>query len=476
MRVGRVASPKTQVPYDFYELGLCPRAAGVRDKPANLGEILESERFHDAPFRLEAVVNSTCRPLCGPDAAPLQLARVVTYPAPAELAHDPKASAAGAPLHDKLKALIADGYYINLRTDNMPGMYVPEGIPDASLLAQGKLSPKQRGFPLGWAVAKDADLDAAAPLTPGPDDVYFLKNHVTLWVEYHALDPTPGDPGPLQHVRIISLYLTAESIDGGIPECTAAAAAEGGRPVPSQRLDAEEAWLLYSVKWVPTDRRWANRWDSILALTQEDDRMNWAGIINSFSITCALGFIVGVILLKAVRNDIYVLDAQLDEELQDATNVPWKLLAGDVFRPPARARALAILYGSGVQILAISAVQIGVAVAGFYSPSNRGAFLSSSLILYGLFGSVASYHAVLFYRSVVGHQRLKSLIVATGLLVPGILFAVFLVDNFALWGAGSVSDRDSRPSSLADDGSPSPEMARPLARLEAAGGSCAAPH
>ena len=62
MRVGRVASPKTQVPYDFYELGLCPRAAGVRDKPANLGEILESERFHDAPFRLEAVVNSTCRP------------------------------------------------------------------------------------------------------------------------------------------------------------------------------------------------------------------------------------------------------------------------------------------------------------------------------------------------------------------------------------------------------------------------------
>jgi len=52
----------------------------------------------------------------------------------------------------------------------------------------------------------------------------------------------------------------------------------------------------------------------------------------------------------------------------------WKLVHGDVFRPPQRTKLLAALIGSGIQILCVAFVVIGENFCGF-------SFLASLLVV-----------------------------------------------------------------------------------------------
>ena len=79
---------------DYYDLPLCDPVGKTKDAPANLGEILTGDRYHDAPFELVALQNETCKEICtlGDTSEAFQL----------------------------LRALIVDGYDVRMRVDNMP--------------------------------------------------------------------------------------------------------------------------------------------------------------------------------------------------------------------------------------------------------------------------------------------------------------------------------------------------------------------
>ena len=107
-RVGRVSSAKTHIPFDYYELPLCEPVGKAKDAPANLGEILTADRYHDAPFQLKALVNETCKQIC-------------TLPKEG---------------NGLRKALIVDRYDVRIRIDNMPAMYLqnrPTQLPQDGL-------------------------------------------------------------------------------------------------------------------------------------------------------------------------------------------------------------------------------------------------------------------------------------------------------------------------------------------------------
>ena len=59
----------------------------------------------------------------------------------------------------------------------------------------------------------------------------------------------------------------------------------------------------------------------------------------------------------------------------------WKLVHGDVFRPPRHSTVLAALVGAGLQILCSTAVVICFAVFGLLSPATRGSLLTAALFL-----------------------------------------------------------------------------------------------
>lgn len=79
-----------------------------------------------------------------------------------------------------------------------------------------------------------------------------------------------------------------------------------------------------------------------------DPQIHWYSIINSMIILLFLTAMVAIIMLRTLNKDIAMYNEEdLKEEQEDTTG--WKLVHGDVFRPPKLGGLLSILLGSGVQ-------------------------------------------------------------------------------------------------------------------------------
>jgi len=88
----------------------------------------------------------------------------------------------------------------------------------------------------------------------------------------------------------------------------------------------------YDVKWEKSDVKWSNRWDIYLR-GNPDDEIHYFSIVNSLMIVLFLTGVVAMIMLRTLRKDIASYnEMQTLEEAQEESG--WKLVHGDVFRPP----------------------------------------------------------------------------------------------------------------------------------------------
>lgn len=102
-----------------------------------------------------------------------------------------------------------------------------------------------------------------------------------------------------------------------------------------------------------------------------DDQIHWFSIINSLMIVLFLTGMVAMIMMRTLHADFRRYhEMETSEEAQEETG--WKLVHGDVFRPPSSPMLLSVSVGSGVQVLAMSVITMAFAVLGFLSPANRG--------------------------------------------------------------------------------------------------------
>ena len=114
----------------------------------------------------------------------------------------------------------------------------------------------------------------------------------------------------------------------------------------------------------------------------------------------------------------------------------WKLVHGDVFRPPPRAGLLAVYVGTGVQVLGMGMVLMAFAVLGFLSPSNRGGLMTALLLLFVLMGVLAGYVSAVLYKAFRGTEW-KLTTLKTALMFPGIIATIFFTLNLFIWGEKS---------------------------------------
>mmetsp|Transcript_5578 Transcript_5578/g.9755 ORF Transcript_5578/g.9755 Transcript_5578/m.9755 type:complete len:343 (+) Transcript_5578:1-1029(+) len=128
-------------------------------------------------------------------------------------------------------------------------------------------------------------------------------------------------------------------------------------------------------------------------------------------------------------------EEQSAEETQEEFG--WKLVHGDVFRPPATSPLLlSVFCGSGVQILCMTVVLMLFALLGFLSPANRGGLMTAMLLFFVFMGYPAGYVSARLYKMFGGKQWRRSLYL-TAILYPGTVFSVFFVVNLFVWHAGS---------------------------------------
>ena len=140
-------------------------------------------------------------------------------------------------------------------------------------------------------------------------------------------------------------------------------------------------------------------------------------------------------MLRTLYRDIAQYNQlETQEEAQEETG--WKLVHGDVFRPPVNSDLLCVYVGTGAQFVGMIVVTMVFAVLGFLSPSNRGGLMTAMLLIWVLMGLIAGYSSARLYKMFKGADW-KKITIKTAFLFPGIIFALFFFLNALIWGEKS---------------------------------------
>ncbi|CAL8089834.1 unnamed protein product [Calicophoron daubneyi] len=304
------------------------------------------------------------------------------------------------------RSFIADDYSVHLDIDNLIGATKHE-------LDGGKGTRYSFGYKLGVAV----------------NGVHYINNHLRFNLQYHT-----GDNGKY---RLVGFEVEPMSIsEGYLPATDSCQPPATPIPIAHWKIINDQTKTIhftYEVVWKPSTVRWASRWD--IYLKSQGGQVHWFSIINSLVIVMFLATVIAMILVRTLRKDIakYNRDDDAEDILEESG---WKLVHGDVFRPPRHSRLLSALFGSGVQIFCMVFITIFFAMLGMLSPAARGAFMNAAILTYVFMGLFAGYYAGRLYRTMRG-QLWKSTAVATGVLFPLLVLFIGSIVNSFVWYKGS---------------------------------------
>eukprot|EP00742_Colponemidia_sp_Colp-10_P000929 GILJ01001007.1.p1 GENE.GILJ01001007.1~~GILJ01001007.1.p1 ORF type:complete len:642 (+),score=115.94 GILJ01001007.1:20-1945(+) len=395
LTVNKLTSVKTQFPYEYYKAPYC-RPDHVVEEQENLAQVLVGDRLESSDYQVLMGLPSACNVLCK------------------KTLDDGDAN--------KFRELIDDEYRVNWLLDYLP----------AATRVHDEAHPNniityyERGFLVGFK----------------KNDKYYLNNHVKLIVKYHWNEQDPQatekrtarivgfevEPFSVQHV-IEGQWNEKQLEQNKLTTCKAAGSIASGAEAlyQNQPVDAKgDVVFTYDVEFVESPEKWASRWDHYLLMG--DNQIHWFSIINSLMIVLFLTGMVAMIMLRTLHRDIrrYNEIAANTEEAQEETG--WKLVHGDVFRPPVHPLLLSVYVGSGVQCFAMAVSTLFFAVLGFLSPANRGGLLLAMLLLFVFMGVFAGYYSARLYKTLKGDQW-KRCTMMTAFGFPGVVFCIFFVLN-----------------------------------------------
>jgi len=400
-----VESRKTQVPFEFYDLPVCPppdlKFKRIRK---NLGAKLQGHASKPAPFGIKVKQQKGCTPMC-------------------------LVSLGGKKLR-WMRKLVERQYRVQLTLDQLP-----------VLMRSKELNYAVRGYPVGFR--------APPSYTGLKNDEFYIYNHLRFTITYRE-DSSSFDGARITgfdvHPVSIEHQLDGDSVtpSSKISTCNEPGAADvvnnpntylALRTGPS----GEPVKVLYSyeVNWVSSDLPWADRWDVYLIGSPDDD-IHYFAIVNSLMIVLFLTGAIATIMIRTLRKDIAGYnEMQTLEEAQEETG--WKLVHGDVFRPPEFSpMLLSVATGAGVQLGLAFGLSMLCAILKLLNPMNKGQTLTSILVLYVLCGSVGGYVSARMYKFFDGKAwKLNSLYSA--LALPGGLVSIFIVLNIFLSFAGAAT-------------------------------------
>lgn len=309
---------------------------------------------------------------------------------------------------------ISDQYRVNMILDNLPaGMARMHEDEDGN-----QIKSYDRGFPVGF-------LDDSGEA--------FVHNHLRFTILYHKDAATnlgrivgfEVEPFSMAHVYEgpWSDGVTLETCNSKDPMWEA----------PQPVKEGSELIFTYDVFFKPSDIRWATRWDTYLVAT--DEQIHWFSIINSLMIVLFLSGMVAMIMLRTLHRDITKYN-QLESAEEAAEESGWKLVHGDVFRPPLAPSWLAVYVGTGTQLLGMTIAVMIFAVLGFLSPANRGGLMTAMLLLFVFMAAFAGYTSARLYKRFRG-TAWKQTTLRAAMFYPGMISSIFLILNFLAWGQKS---------------------------------------
>lgn len=397
LKVNKLSSVKTLLPYDYYSLKFCKPPGGIKSYSENLGEFLRGDRIENSAYEITMLKEEYCRVVCQVNLNTKE--------------------------KDAFRDAVQNKYHHNWIMDNLPA---------ASILDDDQyVTTEYVGYPVGF------------------EELYnqYIYNHVNIIIEYHTIEPGAH--------RIVGFYVEPLSINhkfnsdwnGKLPappssscSSTKHLAFEDIKKSDRQKVGVGKLTFSYGVEWRSSSVKWASRWDVYLSMNHAvPERVHWLSIANSILVVVFLSFMVAMILVRTINKDIHRYNRlPTDEErAEEREESGWKLVHGDVFRPPTDyPMLLCISAGTGLQLIICCFFFILFAAVGFLSPANRGSIMIGMLMLFVIMGAVAGFVSARMYKTFKGEQWQKNTIL-TATFYPGIVFSIFFVLDLVVWSYGS---------------------------------------
>ncbi|MEE6496750.1 hypothetical protein FKM82_002477 [Ascaphus truei] len=397
--VNRLDSVESVLPYEYDTFDFC-KDKNEKRPSENLGQVLFGERIASSPYKFIFNKPETCKMVCSKHYKPKQEGNGLTF----------------------IKKGIQLDYQHHWIVDNMPVTWCYD-VEDGHKYC----SP---GFPVGCIVTPDGRGKDACYTYPEfiKKNTFYLFNHVDITITYHS-----GNGENWDGARLISAKLEPKSYKHTDEEHLVC----DGLPmeIPQELVSNLDVIYTYSVKFQENNAtKWASRWDYILESLPHTN-IQWFSIMNSLVIVLFLSGMVAMIMLRTLHKDIARYN-QIDSSEDAQEEFGWKLVHGDIFRPPKKGMLLSVFLGQGTQIFIMTFITLFLACLGFLSPANRGALMTCSVVLWVLLGTPAGYVSARLYKT-FGGEKWKTNVLLTALLCPGIIFADFFIMNVILWAKGS---------------------------------------
>lgn len=322
-------------------------------------------------------------------------------------------------LQDRFSTAIEEEWYGELFVDDLPmWIFVGEGESEDFLLGHTDKSKHWLFTHFVFTVGMNGDRVVSANVTVSPE---------------RRADITLHDPA---HEDVPDLGASKSSGRLGAPASGGSGAAGGGGHGHSHRRNVDshapavKVRFTYSVRFVQSDTPYEARMavyedSAFLPATLE---IHWLSIINSLVLVVLLTAFLGIILLRVVRNDFTRYMRADDEEEAAEEETGWKLLHGDVFRPPANLSLFAAMVGTGVQLLLMTTALLSLAFFGAFSLARRGSIVAACIVLYVLTTWVGAYVSARLYKQMRGGAWVWNVLLSL-MVVPVPITATFAVLN-----------------------------------------------
>jgi len=408
-----VHSKKTNIPFEFYDLPFCKQRKVVKIRK-NLGTRLQGMSPKPAPYEMIIKQSHSCLPLCVVNVN----GKKIRW----------------------LRRLVERQYRVMMSLDQLP-----------VLMRSKELNYAVRGYPVGFK--------APPSYTGLKHEEYYLYNHLSFTVTYQE------DPKEFEGVRITGFDVHPVSIAHKIDDKTK----PKGEAIQRSLMDDEvigtcngpnteevvndpSSYLAlrlgstgedlmvaysYSVDWQEADLIWSDRWD-VYVIGSHDDDVHFFAIVNSLMIVLFLTGAIATIMIRTLKQDIAGYNEMNTlEESQEETG--WKLVHGDVFRPPQNHPMLfSVLVGTGTQVGAAIILSLLLSIAKFINPLKKGQTLTSLIVLYVLCGSAAGFVSARLYKF-SDEKAWKMNTIMTATLLPGCMVVIFMLLNIWLSFAGAAT-------------------------------------
>ncbi|ANB14916.1 Emp70p [Sugiyamaella lignohabitans] len=402
--------PSLAFPHDYYSkpFKFCQPEGGYTQVPGNLGSLLFGDRIYDTPFDIRMLEKVECAHLCSSHWDDMEAAFLTRS------------------IYTGL------GYHWNI--DNLPLVFEQDDDAQAHFLNNNLAG----GVPLGLFYSVHAQ-----PLV----NVY---NHFRFTFQYHEHSPGQYRIVGANVAPYSKNYTTEEELRTckvGTPKIA----------LPPHSPGAVDIQFTYTVRWEPSNVKWASRWDKYVDI--QNSSVKWLGLCNALFWTAAICFALGHFASKRIRKDIYNIRQSSEISGGSGDDSSWKFLKDSALRAPKNVLVLSILVGNGFHLCFLFVLTLVFAGFGLMSPEKRGSLATNAIYIYAftsiIAGSVSAYCFKFFTgedyddsyvrsSSEKNNTLIKSnltlwtlLFILTPTLIPGMIFGGFIIMNFFVIFQGS---------------------------------------